>query len=272
VYALKDFPDIFLELSTKATSVICCRVSPLQKSQVVKLVRQKEKCVCLSIGDGANDVSMIQMANIGVGIIGLEGTQAVRASDFAFKEFRALRRLISVHGRYSYIRMTKLILYSFYKNLVFMYPQFWSGAYMAWSGQAMYHELVYTCFNLVFTSVPPLLMAFLEKDIDIPTISKYPQAYMTVKRDEYFSKTRISWWFASSLYTGLILYFFLILGYGEGTRSSDGREWGGFFVMQANIGYFVLTTVLIKWAMILKYVPSPPPPQKMHTNNRTPTK
>lgn len=252
VFALKDFPDQFLEVSDMAKSVICCRVSPLQKSQVVKLVRQKEKCVCLSIGDGANDVSMIQVANIGVGVIGLEGTQAVRASDFAFKEFRALKRLIAIHGRYSYIRMTKLILYSFYKNLVFIYPQFWAGIFMAWSGEALYHELIYTCYNLVFTSVPPLLMAFLEKDIDIDTINKYPQAYHAVKKDEYFSKTRMAWWFASSFYQGIVIYFTMILGYDEGIRTPDGREYGGFFLTSQHMGYFTLTTVLIKWSMVVK--------------------
>lgn len=71
-----------------AMQVICCRVSPVQKAQVVALVRKHSKRICLAIGDGANDVSMIQTANVGVGIIGLEGTQAVRASDYAFKEFR----------------------------------------------------------------------------------------------------------------------------------------------------------------------------------------
>ena len=88
VYALADHADDLLKLSEMCQSVICCRVSPLQKSQVVKLVRKKKGRICLSIGDGANDVSMIQVANIGVGIIGLEGTQAVRASDYAFKEFK----------------------------------------------------------------------------------------------------------------------------------------------------------------------------------------
>lgn len=134
VYALKDHSEKFLELTECCRSVICCRVSPLQKSQVVKLVRKEKKRLCLAIGDGANDVSMIQVANIGVGIIGLEGTQAVRASDFAFKEFRALKRLVAIHGRYSYIRMSKLILFSFYKNLAFIFPQFWAGYWTAWSG------------------------------------------------------------------------------------------------------------------------------------------
>ena len=75
-----------MEVSKKCQSVICCRVTPLQKAEVVKLVKKAEKCVTLSIGDGANDVSMIKEAHLGIGISGLEGTQAVLASDFSFSQ------------------------------------------------------------------------------------------------------------------------------------------------------------------------------------------
>ena len=93
------------------------------------------KCVALAIGDGANDVSMIQAADIGVGIAGKEGTQAVRAADYSFAEFRFLSRLLTVHGRYSYMRLSGLIYYSFYKNLTFITVQWWFGFLSAWSGQ-----------------------------------------------------------------------------------------------------------------------------------------
>jgi P-type E1-E2 ATPase len=126
----------FLEIGTKCHSVICSRVSPLQKAMVVKLVKDNNKgTTTLAIGDGANDVSMIQAAHVGVGIAGREGTQAVRASDYAFGEFRHLRRLLSVHGRYSYMRMAGLIYYSFYKNIVFITIQWWFGFVSAWTGQ-----------------------------------------------------------------------------------------------------------------------------------------
>lgn len=130
-----DLKDVFLEIGVKCHSVICSRVSPLQKALIVKLVRDNLKVVTLAIGDGANDVSMIQSAHIGVGIMGREGAQAVRASDYAFGEFRHLRRLLSVHGRYNYLRMTGLIYYSFYKNFVFITIQWWFGFVSAWTGQ-----------------------------------------------------------------------------------------------------------------------------------------
>ena len=110
-------------------------MSPLQKALIVKLVRDNLNVVTLAIGDGANDVSMIQSAHIGVGIMGREGAQAVRASDYAFGEFKHLRRLLTVHGRYNYLRMTGLIYYSFYKNLVFITIQWWFGFVSGWNGQ-----------------------------------------------------------------------------------------------------------------------------------------
>jgi P-type E1-E2 ATPase len=96
---------------------------------------KKLRKVTLSIGDGANDVSMIQEAHVGVGIEGMEGAQAVRASDYSFVEFKALRRLLSVHGRYSYMRIANIILYSFYKNIALITVQFWFGFFSAWCGR-----------------------------------------------------------------------------------------------------------------------------------------
>lgn len=101
-------------------------------------MKVKDNKVTLAIGDGANDVSMIQMAHIGVGISGQEGMQAVMSSDYAIAQFRFLQRLLLVHGRWSYQRVTKLILYSFYKNMVFALSQFWLSFYNGFSGQTMY--------------------------------------------------------------------------------------------------------------------------------------
>lgn len=135
-YALREEHSAkFLRLCEQCHSVICCRVGPLQKSLVVKLVRKKLNRICLAIGDGANDVSMIETANIGVGIAGKEGAQASRASDYSLMQFKFLKRLLVVHGRYSYLRMSSLLMYSFYKNMAFILVQFWFGVYSAWSAQ-----------------------------------------------------------------------------------------------------------------------------------------
>jgi phospholipid-transporting ATPase len=125
-YALeKDLEKNFLDLAVMCKAVICCRVSPLQKALVVKLVKRHLKAILLAIGDGANDVSMIQAAHIGVGISGMEGLQAARSADVAIAQFRYLRKLLLVHGAWSYQRIAKTILYSFYKNITLYMTQFW---------------------------------------------------------------------------------------------------------------------------------------------------
>lgn len=101
------------------------RVSPLQKALVVKLVKRHKKALLLAIGDGANDVSMIQAAHVGVGISGLEGLQAARAADISIAQFRFLRKLLLVHGSWSYHRISQVILFSFYKNIALNMTQFW---------------------------------------------------------------------------------------------------------------------------------------------------
>ena len=125
-YALeKDLEKLFLDLAVMCKAVICCRVSPLQKALVVKLVKRNLRAILLAIGDGANDVSMIQAAHVGVGISGVEGLQAARSADVAIGQFRYLRKLLLVHGAWSYQRISKVILYSFYKNIALYMTQFW---------------------------------------------------------------------------------------------------------------------------------------------------
>jgi phospholipid-transporting ATPase len=127
-------------------AVICCRVSPLQKALVVKLVKKNTQSILLAIGDGANDVSMIQAAHVGVGISGVEGLQAARSADIAISQFKYLKKLLLVHGAWSYQRLSKLILCralffslsadlivsadSFYKNIVLYMTQFWVSLVM----------------------------------------------------------------------------------------------------------------------------------------------
>lgn len=135
-FALEPAMELqFLELATRCKAVVCCRVSPLQKALVVKLVKRNVDAVLLAIGDGANDVGMIQAAHVGVGISGMEGLQAARSSDFAISQFKFLRRLLLVHGSWSYQRLSKLILYCFYKNIALYMTQFWFSFYNGFSGQ-----------------------------------------------------------------------------------------------------------------------------------------
>lgn len=108
-HALDDaIKPAFLELTTQCNAVVCCRVSPSQKALTVKLVKDGRNAMTLAIGDGANDVAMIQEAHIGVGIAGLEGAQASMSADYAVGQFRFLTKLLLVHGRWCYIRVADM--------------------------------------------------------------------------------------------------------------------------------------------------------------------
>jgi phospholipid-transporting ATPase len=115
--------DVFVAIIGKIKTAICCRATPLHKATLVDLMRKKYKMVGLAIGDGANDVTMIQKAKVGIGIAGKEGSQAKQASDYCLQRFFHLKRLLFVHGRYSLTRSALFVQYSFYKSVTLTFIQ-----------------------------------------------------------------------------------------------------------------------------------------------------
>ena len=151
----EEIGKIFLEVAKEAVAVICCRVSPLQKSQVVKLMKNYDKTkITLAIGDGGNDVSMIMEAHIGIGIYGEEGLRAAQSSDYAIGEFQVLRRLLFFHGYLNLMRNSIMVIYFFYKNFVFTIIHFFYGFLNDFSGQTIIEDWFISLFNLLFTSIP----------------------------------------------------------------------------------------------------------------------
>ncbi|KAF7829418.1 phospholipid-transporting ATPase 3 [Senna tora] len=177
---------MLLNLSLNCHSVVCCRVSPLQKAQVTSLVKKGARKITLSIGDGANDVSMIQAAHVGVGISGLEGMQAVMASDFAIAQFRYLADLLLVHGRWSYLRICKVVTYFFYKNLTFTLTQFWFTFQTGFSGQRFYDDWFQSLYNVIFTALPVIIVGLFDKDVSASLSLKYPELYTEGIRNVFF--------------------------------------------------------------------------------------
>lgn len=162
--ALAEAPKEFRDVAVKCTAVLCCRLSPLQKSEVVALIKSSnENYNTASIGDGANDVSMIQEAHVGIGIMGREGRQAARCADFAFAKFCMLKRLLLVHGHYHSVRLSFLVLYFFYKNIVFMGIMFLFQFHTLFSSSSVYDSLFLTLYNVIYTSLPILFISLTEK-------------------------------------------------------------------------------------------------------------
>ncbi|XP_020951492.1 probable phospholipid-transporting ATPase IM isoform X3 [Sus scrofa] len=202
-----DVKNDLLELACMCKTVICCRVTPLQKAQVVELVKKHRNAVTLAIGDGANDVSMIKSAHIGVGISGQEGLQAVLASDYSFAQFRYLQRLLLVHGRWSYFRMCKFLCYFFYKNFAFTLVHFWFGFFCGFSAQTVYDQWFIALFNIVYTSLPVLAMGIFDQDVSDQNSMDYPQLYKPGQQNLLFNKCKFFICVAHGIYTSLALFF-----------------------------------------------------------------
>lgn len=126
---------------------------------MVRLIKEQLGKVCLAIGDGGNDVSMIREAHIGVGLYGEEGMSAVQASDYAIPEFRMIWRLMFVHGRWNYMRISELILYFTYKSILFTVPRIVFTFFNGFSGQLVYDDYYVALYNVIFTAVPLLIWA-----------------------------------------------------------------------------------------------------------------
>uniref|UniRef100_A0AAX7UQ85 Phospholipid-transporting ATPase n=1 Tax=Astatotilapia calliptera TaxID=8154 RepID=A0AAX7UQ85_ASTCA len=207
-WALEDeLRSNFLELSRRCKAVICCRSTPLQKSQVVQLIRDHLGVMTLAVGDGANDVSMIQVADVGIGISGQEGMQAVMSSDFAISRFKHLSKLLLVHGHWCYSRLANMIQYFIYKNVMYVNLLFWYQFFCGFSGSVMTNSWVLILFNLIFTSAPPLIYGILNQDLPADTLMELPELY----QDAQTSKTFVPYMFwitvLDAFYQSLVCFF-----------------------------------------------------------------
>ncbi|XWS16069.1 hypothetical protein CRYUN_Cryun34aG0053800 [Craigia yunnanensis] len=201
-----DVKDEFLQLAVNCASVICCRVSPKQKALITRLVKEYTGRITLAIGDGANDVGMIQEADIGVGISGMEGMQAVMASDFSLPQFRFLERLLIVHGHWCYQRISKMVLYFVYKNVAFGLTLLYYELYTSFSGEVLYDDWYMTMFNVMLTSLPVIALGVLEQDVSSDICLQFPALYQQGPRNVHFSWSRIIGWILNGVVSSLVIF------------------------------------------------------------------
>lgn len=223
--------DKFLSLARACKSVVAARVSPDQKGEIVRMVRaealQKETrndaLVTLAIGDGANDVTMIKEAHIGIGIDGLEGKQAVNSSDYAIGQFKYLHRLMFVHGRWNYRRMSILILYMFYKNCLLVLPQWMLGTYCMFSGQNFYVEYpLYQLSNIAFTAFPIIFFAVLDQDVVAEIPLQVPELYKDGNIFGIHFSMKTFWiWMAEGTWSALVCFTFCMWSLGQSPSSGN---------------------------------------------------
>ena len=170
--------NVFYGICIKCLSVVCCRVSPKQKAQLVNLIRVTGRSITMAIGDGANDVGMITEANIGIGIEGKEGTQAARASDYSIKEFSHLKKLLFFHGRECYRRNCWVILYNFYKNILFVTPMIYSGIISLFSGTTIYDPWIYQFYNIFYSFLPCFWFGIYNYEFEKEELVNNPKYYI----------------------------------------------------------------------------------------------
>ncbi|KAJ5945937.1 hypothetical protein N7454_002776 [Penicillium verhagenii] len=215
----------FLLLCKQCKAVLCCRVSPAQKAAVVNMVRHGLDIMALSIGDGANDVAMIQEADVGVGIAGEEGRQAVMSSDYAIGQFRFLQRLLLVHGRWSYRRLGECTANFFYKNLVWTFALFWYCIYNQFDCSYLFDYTYIVLVNLAFTSLPVIFMGIFDQDVDDRVSLAVPQLYMRGIERKEWSQLKFWLYMSDGLYQSVISFFMPCMLYKVANFASEtGRD------------------------------------------------
>ncbi|CAH8668418.1 unnamed protein product [Schistosoma curassoni] len=209
-YALVEpIRSLLTQCCLESSTVLCCRSTPLQKAEVIRLIKESRKTIPITaaIGDGANDVSMILEAHIGFGIYGKEGRQAVRASDYAFGRFHYLKNVLLVHGHLYYQRVSLLVLYFFYKNLIFTLPQMLYGFYCVYSQQSIYPQIYLILFNLIMTSLPIFLYGIFEISIPKSILLEFPILYQNIARNYILSKKHFLIWISLACWHAFIIFF-----------------------------------------------------------------
>ncbi|XP_058846210.1 phospholipid-transporting ATPase IF isoform X1 [Acipenser ruthenus] len=216
--ALREHEKLFMDICRNCPAVLCCRMAPLQKAKVVRLIKTSpEKPITLAIGDGANDVSMIQEAHVGIGIMGKEGRQAVRNSDYAIARFRFLSKLLLVHGHFYYIRIANLVQYFFYKNVCFITPQFLYQFVCLFSQQTLYDSVYLTLYNISFTSLPILVYSLFEQLVHPHVLQSKPALYRDISKNSLLSFKSFLYWTLLGFSHALVFFFGSYLLMGEDT-------------------------------------------------------
>ncbi|KAA6357494.1 MAG: putative phospholipid-transporting ATPase, partial [Streblomastix strix] len=245
--------NLFLLLADSCSGIVCARVAPMQKALLVRLVKLRHPAaVTLAIGDGANDVSMIQEAHVGVGIIGTEGQQAAFASDFAISRFQYLKRLMAVHGHYNLFRLAIAIKYTLYRNLVLMVPLFFFLVSSMFSLQVHYDSWFASLYNTVYVSVPIFIVNIIDRDLPDWTLESIPQIYNIFRAGKHFTVYSFVSWFIRGVYHGLCIavstQIFLKYGQiqaGNGTDVTQGVMAMGLY-NSSMVMVLVMITVLWK--------------------------
>uniref|UniRef100_A0A8C4U581 Phospholipid-transporting ATPase n=1 Tax=Falco tinnunculus TaxID=100819 RepID=A0A8C4U581_FALTI len=248
--ALREHEKLFMEVCKNCSAVLCCRMAPLQKAKVVRLLKTSpEKPITLAIGDGANDVSMIQEAHVGIGIMGKEGRQAVRNSDYAIARFKFLSKLLFVHGHFYYIRIATLVQYFFYKNVCFITPQFLYQFFCLFSQQTLYDSVYLTLYNICFTSLPVLIYSLFEQHVHPHVLQSKPVLYRDISKNAHLGFKPFLYWTILGFFHAFVFFYGSYLLMGEDTSLLGNGQMFGNWTFGTLVFTVMVITVTMKMAL-----------------------
>ncbi|THZ05024.1 phospholipid-translocating P-type ATPase-like protein [Aureobasidium pullulans] len=201
---LNHHREAFITLAVRLPAVIACRCSPTQKADVAKLIRSHTRKRIACIGDGGNDVSMIQAADVGVGIVGKEGRQASLAADFSITQFSHLTKLLVWHGRNSYKRSAKLAQFVIHRGLIISVCQTVFSVASAYQPIALYRDWLLVGYATLYTMAPVFSLT-LDRDVDENLANLYPELYKELTLGKSLSYRTFFIWVAISVYQGIVI-------------------------------------------------------------------
>jgi len=206
-----ELEELLFAVASCSDSVVACRVSPKQKALLVNLVRTYvvPEPITLAIGDGANDVGMIQEAHVGVGISGKEGQQAVNASDFAIAQFRFLEELLLIHGRWSILRQSTVVLFSFYKNAVMAGCLIIFSKRVFYSGTPLFDEWLIAMLNFV-AGLPIAFLGFFDRCLGKDYVRENPEVYAPGRQNEVITFRILCRWVILVFVHIFTIYYFTV--------------------------------------------------------------
>ncbi|XP_076991298.1 putative phospholipid-transporting ATPase IIB isoform X3 [Tamandua tetradactyla] len=215
---LKYYEHEFVELARQCPAVVCCRCSPTQKARIVRLLQRHTGKRTCAIGDGGNDVSMIQAADCGIGIEGKEGKQASLAADFSIKQFRHLGRLLVVHGRNSYKRSAALGQFVLHRGLIISTMQAVFSSVFYFASVPLYQGFLMVGYATIYTMFPVFSLV-LDQDVKPEMAMLYPELYKDLTKGRSLSfKTFLIWVLISIYQGGVLMYGALLLFESEFVR------------------------------------------------------
>ena len=196
------------DILNRCDSIIACRLSPVQKSQLVTMVKDSDSLnITCAVGDGGNDVSMIQEAHVGLGLIGREGSAASQSADFAITKFGHLQKLMLVHGHWFYTRHSFLVQYSFYKQVACFLPQLYFAFYSNYSGSTLYDSWFLLMFNTLYTLVPAIIYGLCEQKYPSEYLLAHPELYKNNRHNSLMGASRFVRWFLLGVWHSVCIFF-----------------------------------------------------------------